>query len=296
MSGLVVVGVDGSAAALAAVDAAAHEARMRNTELHIVHAFIWPALHVPRGTSPLGPPAGGVRERVEEMLAEALTRAQAAAPGVQASHGVIAGEAVTALEAESRAAQLLVVGHHSSDGFVHVLLGSTAAHLAAHAACPMMVVRGRPKPAGPVLVAVDGSPQGQAAVAFAFTEAALRGTDLVALHAWTTWTDHEKPALGRPLEIVDLIGDERQLQATEDHLLAEALSGHRERYPNLTVHPRLVHGRTRPALIEATGSAQLIVVGGRGRGGFTGLLLGSVSQAVLQHAQCPVTVVRAGVA
>lgn len=295
MSGPVVVGVDGSSAALAAVDVAAREARIRDAELHIVHAFVWPALHVPRGTSPLGPPAGAVRERVEQILAEALGRARAAAPGVQASHGVIAGEAVTALEAESRTAQLLVVGHRGPDGFVHVLLGSTAVHLAAHASCPVMVVRGRPQPSGPVLVAVDGSSQGEAAVAFAFTEAALRGAELVALHAWTTWTDAEKPAPGRPLEIVDLIGDVRQLQATEERLLAEALSGHRARYPDLTVHPRLVRGRTRPALIEATGSAQLIVVGARGLGGFTGLLLGSVSQSVLHHAQCPVTVVRAGV-
>jgi nucleotide-binding universal stress UspA family protein len=296
VSGPIVVGVDGSDAALAAVDAAAHEARMRNAELHIVHAFVWPALHVPRGTSPLGPPAGAVRERVEEMLAAALARARAAAPGVQASHGVIAGEAVTALEAESRTAQLLVIGHRGPDGFVHVLLGSTAVHLAAHASCPVMVVRGRPEPAGPVLVAVDGSPQGQAAVAFAFTEAALRGADLVALHAWATWSDHDKPTPGRPLEIVDLIGDGRQVQAAEERLLADALSGHRERYPDLTVHARLVRGRTRPALIEATESAQLIVVGARGRGGFTGLLLGSVSQSLLHHAQCPVTVVRAGVA
>ncbi|MGP3684495.1 universal stress protein [Streptomyces sp. IBSNAI002] len=294
MSGPVVVGVDGSAAALAAVDAAATEARLRNAELHVVHCFVWPALHVPRGASPLGPPAGGVRESVERMLAEALARAQAAAPGVEASHGVIVGEAVTALETESRTAQLLVVGHRGSDGLIHALLGSTAVHLAAHASCPVMVVRGRPEPAGPVLVAVDGSAQGQSAVAFSFNEAALRGADLAALHAWSTWTDHDKPAPGRPLEIVDLIGDVRELQAAEDRLLAEALSGYRARYPDVTVRPRLVRGRTRSALIEATGGAQLIVVGARGRGGFAGLVLGSVSQAVLHHALCPVIVVRAG--
>lgn len=115
----------------------------------------------------------------------------------------------------------------------------------------------------------------------------------MALHAWTTWTDHDKPAPGHPLEIADLIGDIRELQATEGRLLAEALSGHRERHPDLTVRPRLVRGRTRPALIEATGSAQLTVVGARGRGGFTGLVAGSVSQAVLHHALCPVIVVRA---
>lgn len=64
-------------------------------------------------------------------------------------------------------------------------------------------------------------------------------------------------------------------------------------YPQVIVHRRLVHGRTRPTLIEASAGAQLLVGGARGLGGFAGLLLGSVSQAVLHHAQCPVTVVRA---
>ncbi|MBV7697534.1 universal stress protein [Streptomyces sp. TRM70350] len=293
MSGRVVVGVDGSPSALAAVEVAAQEARMRRVRLHVVHAFVWPAMHVPPGGSPLGPPTGGVRESVEHLLAEAVERALAAAPGVLADHAVIAGEAVTALEAESRTAQLMVVGHRGSGGFAGLLLGSTSVHLAAHSHCPVMVVRDRPTRDGPVLVAVDGTPQSRGAVAFAFEEASLRGTGLVALHVWGAWSDHGD---ARPVEPVDLTGDVETLQAHEERLLDEALSGHRKEHPDVTVHARVVRGRTRPTLIEASRGAQLMVVGTRGRGGFTGLLLGSVSQAVLHHAHCPVTVVRSGLA
>ncbi|MET9323878.1 universal stress protein [Streptomyces sp. NPDC003038] len=294
MSGPVVVGVDGSPSALAAVDAAAREAQMREVELRVVHAFTWPALHAPPVASPLGPPAGGVREAVEHTVTQAVRRARSAAPGVQVSQAVIAGEPLTVLEAQSRTAQLIVVGHRGAGGFLELLLGSTAVHLSAHGRCPVMVVRGRPDQAGPVVVAVDGSPQGQAAVAFAFAEASLRGAELLALHAWTTWADHGEHSLGQAVDLVDLIGDVDQIRAAEERLLAQAVAGHQERYPDVTVHTSLVRGRARPALIEASGNAQLIVVGARGRGGFTGLLLGSVSQAVLHHAHCPVTVARSG--
>ncbi|WP_246042632.1 universal stress protein [Streptomyces globosus] len=91
-----------------------------------------------------------------------------------------------------------------------------------------------------------------------------------------------------------MIGDVDRMGAAEQRLLAEALSGHRERYPEVNLHARTVRGRTWPTLSEASGHAQLIVVGARGRGGFAGRLLGSVSQAVLHHANCPVTVVRSG--
>lgn len=294
MSGPVVVGVDGSSSAMAAVDAASREALLRGAELHVVHAFIWPAMHVPPGALPLGPPVGGVRESVEHLLHEAVDRARAAAPKVQISSAVMPGEPLAALEAESRSAQLIVVGQRGSGGIRELLLGSTAVHLAAHGHCPVMVVRGRAGPQGPVLVAVDGSPQGRGAVAFAFAEASVRGSELVALHAWSTWSDHGESGLGHPVDLVDLIADVDQLQAVEERLLAEALSGQRGRYPEVTVRPRLVRGRTRPTLIEASEGAQLIVVGARGRGGFAGMLLGSVSQALLHHANCPVIVVRSG--
>ncbi len=78
----------------------------------------------------------------------------------------------------------------------------------------------------------------------------------------------------------------------ERRLLSEALAGHRERHPDVAVEHETVHGPTREALIEASRTARLVVVGARGRGGFSGLLLGSVSQALLHHAHCPVAVVR----
>lgn len=288
----VVVGVDGSPSALEAVDAAVQEASLRGVELRVVHAFLWPALHAPPGSSPLGPPNGVVHETVERIVADAVERARRQGEGLHVSHAVIAGEASTVLQTQSRTAQLIVVGHRGSESLAELLLGSTAVYLSAHARCPVMVVRGHPDPTGPVLVAVDASPQGQPAIAFAFLEAALRGADLVALHAWSTWTDHGEHALGHPMDLVDLVGDVDRLRQEEEQVLAEALSGHRDQYPGVTVRPRMVRGRTRPALIEASADARLIVVGARGRGGLTGLLLGSVSQAVLHHAHCPVAVVR----
>jgi nucleotide-binding universal stress UspA family protein len=157
--------------------------------------------------------------------------------------------------------------------------------LAAHAECPVLVARGRADPAGDVLVGVDGSPAGEPAVGFAFDEAALRGTDLTALHAWT------HPVRGEPGDLLPLVYDAADVEAEEERLLAEALAGWRDKYLDVTVRRQLVRGHTRQALIDATEQAQLVVVGSRGRGGFTGLLLGSVSQAVLHHAACPVAIV-----
>lgn len=289
MAGRVVVGVDGSASGLAVVEVAAREARLRGAELRVVHAFLWPAMHPPPGPLPLGPPASGIRNMVEHLVAEAVARARATEPEVPVSHAVVTGEPLTVLEAQSRAAELVVVGSRGTGGFAGLLAGSTAVHLAAHGRCPVLVVREEGRSDGPVVVGVDGSAAGEQAVGFAFAEAALHGAGLVALHAWTKRNTPMPAALDASVRYEN---PRAGLAQGEERLLSEVLAGCRERYPDVTVRHEVVHGGAREALIEASRSARLMVVGARGRGGFAGLLLGSVSQALLHHAHCPVTVVR----
>ncbi|MFB8773817.1 universal stress protein [Streptomyces broussonetiae] len=266
MGNLVVVGVDGSPSSLAAVGTAAREALRRRAELRVVYAFSLPVrpMYTPPDPAPL-----------ERLVGEAAQHARSVAPGVQVTEAVLTGEPVAVLEAESRGAELLVVGPRGVGGFIGMLLGSTAVSLATHARCPVLVAREEPAGAGPVVLGVDGSPAGEKAVAFAFTEAELRGTEIVALHAWLP----EYAPVGTGVE-------------APERLLAEALAGHAESHPDVTVGQEVVSGETRAMLVDASRTAQLVVVGARGRGGFAGLLMGSVSQALLHHAHGPVAVVR----
>ncbi|QOV33691.1 universal stress protein [Streptomyces ferrugineus] len=289
MNGPVVVGVDGSPSSMVAVEVAAREAGLRGVGLRLVHAFGWPAAHIPPGGRPWDAGSAGVRELLDGTLIRAERCAHDTAPGLEITREVVVGEPVTVLEVESRTASLAVVGSRGLSRFGALLLGSTAGHLAAHAACPVLVVRRRPDPAGPVLLAVDGSPAARGAVEFAFAHASLHGVRLVALHAWSTRTERAYEA---PADPPFVTYDEGRLHDEEERVLAEALGGLRERYPDVAVERRLVRGRVRHSLIEASADAGLVVVGARGRGGFAGLLLGSVSQAVLHHAECPVAVVR----
>ncbi|MFF8675204.1 universal stress protein [Streptomyces sp. NPDC015242] len=292
MNDPVIVGVDGSASAVNAVEVAAREAHLRGVGLRLVHAFGRGSGPAPTGAPPWHPGDDGLEPMVRGALAGAEERARAIAPDIGISRSVVAGEAVDVLEIESRSASLAVVGHRGHSGFAGLLLGSTAVHLAAHGRCPLMVVRGRPDPAGPVLLAVDGSEAGRAAVEFAFAEAAWRGAPLVAVHVWNTWSERAYEGPGDPLNA--MVADAEHLRAAEQRLLDEAVALARRAWPRVEVERRLVRSRIRPALIEASRDAQVVVAGARGRGGFAGLLLGSVSQALLHHADCPVVVVRGG--
>jgi nucleotide-binding universal stress UspA family protein len=285
MSISVVVGVDGSPSSLAAVDVAASRARLRRMRLRIVHAFIWPELGAPLGPSPYGPPEGGLLNDAERLLAAAVERAHRAAPDVDVDAVLVTGGAAAVLVEESREAALVVVGDRGLGGFTGLLVGSVAVQLAAHGHGPTLVVRGRPGPSGPVVLGVDGSPVASGAVVKAFEEASLRGAELVAVHAWLD------PVPVQAGDVLPVLYDVAEVEAQEARLLAEALAGCRELYPEVTVREELVRASARTCLVEQSAAAQLLVVGTRGRGGFAGLLLGSVSQAALHHADCPVLVV-----
>ncbi len=139
-----------------------------------------------------------------------------------------------------------------------------------------------PHPAqAPVLVGIDGSPTSELATAIAFDEASRRRVDLIALHAWTEFG------------VGDFLGmDWLEMKSSEDAALAERLAGWQEDYPDVTVRRLVVCDHPARALIEHSEEAQLVVVGSHGRGGFAGMLLGSVSAAVIQSARMPVIVAR----
>ncbi|MEU4008346.1 universal stress protein [Streptomyces pseudogriseolus] len=276
MDDTVIVGVDGSPSSLAAADVAAEEARLRGARLRIVHAFARPA--------DLDPMIHGVLAETEQRIHERV-------PGLDVTRTVVSGDALTVLRTESRHAVLTVLGRRGRGLFGDLLLGSTSMQLATHGHGPLMVVRGRPDPHGPVLLAADGSPAGNAAASFAFREAELRGAPLTAMHVWNTWgesTPYEDP--GDPLSVVV---DLDQLEQRHRQLLVDVIQPWASAHQGVTVQQRVERGRVRQTLLKATREAQLVVAGARGHGGVAGMLLGSVSQALLHHADCPVTVVRA---
>ena len=141
---------------------------------------------------------------------------------------------------------------------------------------------------GKIVVGVDGSPTGQAALAWAKGEAKLRGCSLDVVHAWEYPYQGPRTTVTEPRELMELDAA-KELQAAFRGLDLEADDG-------LEVHHELLEGNAAKVLINASNDADLVVVGSRGRGGFTSLLLGSTSHAVVQHAHCPVTVVPAPVA
>lgn len=284
----IIAGVDGSPEGLAATETAAREAALRGRPLRIVHGFIWPYMNVPLGPSVSGPAEGGLRNQAERIVADAVDHARDIAPGTEVAGEVITGSAVQVLLARSADAAMVVVGDRGLGAFTGLLAGSVAVNVAAHARCPVMVVRGRSDPGKPILLATDGSPAAEPAVGFAYQEAALRGAAILALHVWRA------PSPSGPGDIVPAVYDETAVQAEEERVLAEALAGWAEKFPDVPVRRRVLRGRIRRTVIEATAEAQLTVVGSRGSGGFTGLLLGSVSQAVLHHAACPLVVVPSG--
>lgn len=281
----ILVGYDGSPASDTALHWALAEGARQEAPVHLVYVFEWasPAVPVPAG---LGWPNQAAREETVTALDEALGRARAAQPAVEVSGAVVDGLVLPTLCQLSARARLLVLGHRGLGGFAGLLAGSVAIGAAAHAHCPVVVVRGCAEPRRPVAVGIDDSPPGALAIDFAFEQAAGRGVELVAVRSW-----QPPPLLRRPA--TPALGyDNDELIAAERERATRALSGWQDRYPQVRVDARVVSGTPAQALIAASEQAQLVVVGSRGRGGFRGLLLGSVARQLVHHAHSPVAVVR----
>jgi nucleotide-binding universal stress UspA family protein len=287
MSGLqdqrrILVGVDGSPEAVEAVRWAAVDAKRRGAGLRLVTAVEW--LDRPTIGGPV--PGYSVADRLFELAAKSIEEAAAAAkevtPEVAVDRETVVGFPVAVLAAESRRAGLLVVGAGGRGRIASLLAGSTAVGAATHAACPVVVVRGEDHGGtAPVVVGVDASPRGEAAIAFAFEAAVERGVPLVAVHTWGFPPGDARTA---PLWS-ELIED-----AERD--LAESLAGWTEKHPDLDVRRIVSHSSPARRLRELSDEAQLVVVGSRGHGELAGLILGSVSNAMVHGAACPVAVVR----
>ena len=279
----IVVGVDGSEQSLRAVDWAAAEAAATGSALTICHV------------TPLGPHVDPrLRPVYEDVLAhghrvtaDAVERVEAAWPEVTVKPVLASGSAAGTLVSTAAPARLLVVGGRGVGAFRGLLLGSVSAQVAAHATGPVVVVHGGPGgvPAGaPIVVGVDDSGS-EPALAFAFEFAARQQHPLLVVHASRLpgadmWVD---PALGSP---------SRSYHRAAQELLDAQVRPWTEKYPEVPAETLVLNARPAPALIERSAYAALVVVGSHGHGGFTGLLLGSVSQHVLRHAGCPVAVVR----
>jgi len=283
----VVVGVDGSGSAYQAVEWAAAEAARRGVALRLVSAFSWTTSdHPVRHDGRVAQYRDQLLEAARHRLSRAARIAEDTSPGIETAPQVEIGAPIEVLGSEARRAQLLVLGDRGLGGVTGLVLGSVAVALAARGACPVVIVRGETRNTdGPVVVGTDGSPVSEAALGFAFDAAAVRGAELVALHAWSP-TAVDKAL--EPMMDWDAVADE------EDAVLAERLSGWGQKYPQITVRRSVVRDGAARALVDASRGAQLVVVGSRGRGNAAGLLLGSVSHGVLHAAQSPVAIVRPG--
>ncbi|WP_236796212.1 universal stress protein [Amycolatopsis sp. GM8] len=273
--GPIVVGVDGSAAAMGAVRWAADEAARQRAPLRLVHAVATPAARVPG----LARVVAYLHVEGRKLLAEAAT----AAPGIVVTKAIREQSPAEALLAESSTAAMLVLGATGQGAVPGVPTGSLPAKLAAYARCPVAVVRGHGD--GPVVAGLDGGPLSEAVMAVAFEEAADRGVALMAVHAWSD-SEFDESARG-------YLGWE-EIAGAERRVLVESLAPWQEKYPEVPVKRVAVRDRPRQLLLEWSRHAQLVVVGHRGRGGFPDLALGSVGHALVQHAECPVLVVRPG--
>jgi nucleotide-binding universal stress UspA family protein len=291
--GAILVGVDGSAAALGAVRWAARDAALRNVPLTLVHVVDAP---LPEWFEVAALAGSGQwqEQRARDFIESAIKIAEESTgecSPVQIDCKVFNSATVPTLVGLSTEVEMVVVGYRGHGGVLaRSFLGSVSSALVYHAHCPVAVIHDDEAMVdnvarAPVLVGIDGSPASEAATAIAFEEASRRGVGLMALHAW-----NDPRVSGSKGSFQDSKWDAQLSE--EEETLAERLAGWHERYPDVGIRRRIEIGDPARWLIKASERAQLIVVGSHGCGWFSGRLLGSVGAAVVNRAKIPVIVAR----
>ncbi len=274
--GSVVVGIDGSESSGWALQWGLQESRRRSLPLALVHTD-----HHAAETSPGH--GGGVLE-------DAMEVARREAPDVPATAHQREGHAAEVLVEASTAAATVVLGAGARAAGTQGVLGSVCHQVATHGHCPVVVIRHRASEdgagAGQVVLALDDSESCTPAVDYAFAAASRQRLGITAVHAW--WREY----LGGVLAYSPWEGDWSEVAQELEQMMERTLAAWCEKYPDVPVHRHLVRGHAVQMLVQESEGATLLVVGSRGHGGFPGLLLGSVSNGLLQHADCPVAVVR----
>jgi nucleotide-binding universal stress UspA family protein len=265
----VVVGVDGSEQSASALEIAAAEAAYRTAPLRIVHAYQPPALTyaVPLSTAlPTPLNSSGPSDWDHKLLADARISVGRRFPRLDVTAALIEGPASRTLIEQSRGAHLVVLGCRGRGGFAGLLLGSVSAHVATHAECPVLVVRGLPgKPTdAPIVLGIDIWDLPSAAIMFAFEEAARRHAPLHAVYA-----GHAAPGA---------VGD--------------LLAPWRDKYPDVALSTEIAdESRAGPVLVAISMTAAMVVVGSHNRGQLRSQLLGSVGYTLIHHGHSPITIV-----
>lgn len=233
--------------------------------------------------------AGWEQEAIAMLAASGIPRAgeEAEAAGRGGWSTVTSdGKAAPELIDASRTASMVVLGARGHGRLGGMLLGSVSQHVTRHAQCPVVIVRGQRSPRSDrIVVGVDGSESGANALRFAFEHARDSGGCIVAVHGRAV------SAMNGPFDVTPSPQVSLQMEIA-NKILTAALAPFREEFPDIQVESAPMPLPAVRALADASMGAKLVVVGTRGLGGFMGLLLGSVSSTVLQHAECPVAVVR----
>ena len=289
MAGLVTVGVDGSAIGREALRFALAEAELRDARLRVVNAWTIPPLTA-TGIG-LIPAYGLLREELSGAAKEALEGEieRVGARGVEIEQRVVEGDAAAALIELGAGADLLVVGSRGHGAVAGAMLGSVSQACLHHASGPVAVVHvAHHAERSRIVVGVDGSQGSKEALDWAVEEARLRGAAVHAVCAYQEPWGLAAGGLSSPEVVLELRG----ALAEETEAM---LAGLRESAPpDVGITSAAILGPTGQALVAAAAEADLLVVGSRGRGGFTSLVLGSVSRYCAAHAGGVVVVVPAG--